>query len=70
MIKFVPMASAHERNSLIISGEKFIWVPPKISLLDLNDINYQFSDTKTELRASEIFETVNPSVVLLECWGF
>ena len=36
MIKFVPMASAHERNSLIISGEKFIWVPPKISLLDLN----------------------------------
>ena len=36
MIKFVPMASAHERNSLITSGEKFIWVPPKISLLDLN----------------------------------
>ena len=38
------------------------------SLLDLNDIDYQFSDTKAELRASEIFETVNPSVVLLECW--
>ena len=42
MIKFVPMASAHERNSLILSEEKFTWVPPKISLLDLNKSKGKF----------------------------
>ena len=42
MTKSTPKVSSRYKNNLMLSCEKFTWVPPKISLLDLQKSEGKF----------------------------